>query len=276
MLELKLKNGRYFIEESDAELDQSAIVNDALVREMGWDDPIGKRLGFPVEGFEEGDKYVVGVIEDFHISSLHSEIEPLIIGRRSFRDFDIYSLDEGELIRENLLVRYAGNDLQATLAVIESTISRYAPNYVLDYELVSDKVEDQYLDDVYQMALFGLFAVVSILLSCLGIFGLMSFTMERRSKELSIRRIIGATLLQISNLLAKEYILLLLAVAIPASILAYLLIQDWLSLFAYYARVNLWAFVLATAVIAALTYCVISIRLLTLARSNLADELRYE
>lgn len=210
-LDIKLLAGRSFSEEMGDDY-AKVIVNEATVELMGLKEPIGH-----VIGLNEGSE-IVGVVENFHYGSIRNTIEPLI-----FRC---------EQNGRNILVRIKAGSEKATLERLKQQYEAYLPGYSFEFSFLDDDYQALYEAEQKVSALSWYFACLAIMISCLGLFGLATFTAERRRKEISIRRVLGASSLRIVKLLSRDFtqtVMIAILIALPIS---YLLARSWLSSFA--------------------------------------------
>jgi putative ABC transport system permease protein len=238
--------------------DGEAIVNRAALREMDWQEP-EEALGEEVGGAE-----IVGIVEDFHIRSLHQEIEPLLMVQ-PWQD------RAGQLI-----LRIRGDDVPATLAELEQTWKRLNSEHPFEVSFLRDELNDLYERERHAAQAFGLFSGLSILIACLGLFGLAALNAERRTKEIGIRKVLGASIRSILGLFFRDVAVLVcvaFALAIPV---AYLASQRWLEDFAYRVDVGPAVFALAGAAALLIALASTGAHAARAALKNPADSLRYE
>lgn len=258
-LQIPLVAGRSF---SDAFRTDSAafVINEAALATYGWtpEDALGKQLernGRPGT--------IIGVVPDFHFTSLHRVIEPLVLA---------YSPTEFSEVG----LRIRGENIRETLNFLAATWSTLAPDLPFTYTFLDDKVAQLYTDEQKLGQLFGLFAGLAILIACLGLFGLASFMAEQRTKEIGIRKVLGATLYSIVLLLTKDFSKLVVLAFILASPIAYLIMEQWLADFAYRTHIGLMTFVIAGVAALAIAWLTVSYQSIRAALGNPIDALRYE
>jgi len=263
---MKLAAGRDFSKKLLTDVGTAMIVNEAFVRTMGWSEPLGKRIN---------NGRVIGVIEDFNFKSLQYPMEPFAL--HPFED-DFTNVPEIQrpFVTRLLVLNIAGEDIGQTLRFIGQTYAKFDPVHPFEYKFVDDSLNELYTSEQQLMRLIGVFAVICIFIACLGLFGLAAFTTEQRTKEIGIRKVIGASTGQIILLLSKNTLLLILAGAVLASALAYLAINEWLAGFAYRAPINPLVFVIATAVAALVAFLTIALQSYGTVRGDPVDALRYE
>ncbi len=241
------------------------LLNEAAAKTLEWDTPIGKRLAFEFSD-EVYQSPVVGVVKDFHFESFHHRIQPLIL--RVFRQ------DAG--FRRKLAVRIRPEDIAGTLTFLESKWHGLAPEYPLEYTFLDETLAQQYQAERRLETLGGTFTLLAILIACLGLFGLASFTTLQRTKEIGLRKVLGASTEQVVLLVSTDFIKLVVIAFLVAAPVAYLVMTRWLETFAHRVDVSLATFVLAgfiVFVLACLTVCYQSIKA---ALTNPVETLRYE
>ncbi len=240
------------------------LINEAAVKALDWEDPLGKHLvqiGATQSGAFNGE--VVGVLKDFHFASLHQEIGALTV--RVF---------EGPL--PFIAVRIRPDDIPGVLSFMEEKWRTFAPDQPFEYSFL-----DQDFDALYQAEqrlgkIFIAFAIFAILIACLGLFGLASFTAEQRTKEIGVRKVLGASVPQLVVLLSKEFTLLVVIAFVIAAPLSFFAMKDWLAAFAYHANIGLEIFVLAGVLALVIAWLTVSYQSIRAAMANPVDSLRYE
>jgi putative ABC transport system permease protein len=263
----EIVNGRDFDPGFSTDRQEGMIVNETLVRFMEWDDPIGKSI---TQG-SHTDARVIGVVKDFNYASLHNKIEPMLI--RMIRSPEIGPPGTTPGI---LLVRLKGQSLTDTMAWLEDRWNRFNPNRPFVFSFLDESLDRLYDADLRQNRLVKIFSHICIIISLLGLLGLCSFTSLKRTKEVALRKVLGASAGQIVLILLREIfslIVIAIVIAIPISLL---FIDMWLGNFAYKTLINpllLFAAALGAILVAFITASYHSIKV---ARTNPADNLRYE
>lgn len=261
-LEIKILAGRNF--DPDIASDQNAcLVNKKALELFGWEDAIGKKLE-AVDLKLKGK--VIGVTENFHYASLHSEVEPLVI----------YPVEFFPQAFNYILVNFESGTRDEVMAYVQENWTKHASDIPLDYTILGDDWQTLYIDDVNKAQVFGLFAFASVLLSILGLFGLTYFTLDRRSKEVSVRKVLGASISNIFVLVAIDFLKLILLSNLLAWPLAYIASNRWLQEFAYRIDIGLLTFILSSAAVFLIAIATISLQTLKLALINPAERLKYE
>jgi putative ABC transport system permease protein len=235
---LTMKEGRAFYTNSMADT-ASVLLNEEAVKRMGLKNPVGQLLQMPA-----GAATVVGVIKDFHFESLHNPIAPSIIMCRPQWTWNVY-------------VRTDGKDIQKTIAGIEQVYKTMAPGFVFDYNFQDKEYERLYRSETQTGTLVNWFAFFAIFISCLGLLGLTAYTVERKTKEVGIRKVLGASVSSIVLLMSKQFIWLVLIAVVIAAAPAYYFMNNWLGNYAY--RISLGWPVFALAGIIAVVIAVLTI-----------------
>lgn len=271
---IEVTRGRAFSEDRSNDETKSWMVNETLVRKMGWDEPIGKLIG---NGPNQGT--VIGVTADFHYAPLHSEIGPVLI-RPTILNYENYPEALRPLDDHEIFITITGEDVAETLNVIEETIRQFDPGHVFNPSFLDVRLEELYGSERNLMELTEIFAGICIFLSAMGLFGLASFNTQQRNKEIGVRKILGASSPQIVVLLCKNAIVLIAVAAIPAIILSSLTMTNWLARFAYQAEPGLLGaalpYIIAIFLVAFVALLTIVLQSLKTAQSNPVEALRYE
>ena len=257
-LKIEMAEGRSFSKEFPTDMTTSFIVNEEVVKIMDKESVVGERFNF-----QGRNGTIVGVMKNFHFQSVRSTIEPLAVSI-----FPEYF--------QVMLIRFAAGDLTASTEYLEDIWKRIVPNYPLEFTFLDERVDQMYRTEERIGTLLKYFAVLAVLIACLGLFGLASFTAEQRTKEIGIRKILGASAPKITIMLCKEFFILVLvsnAVAIPAS---YFLMRNWLQGYAFRTDLNGVVFLAAMAGALSIALITVSFQAVRAALANPADSLRYE
>ncbi len=261
MYGFRLKEGRNFSEFIMSDIDRAVIVNELAVTQIGNDTLINSRLDIEI-----GDKkaLVVGIVEDFHLSSLYEPMEPVVIFPGNFYDFNWISV---KIMKQNI---------DETVDYIGDVVKEILPNQAFEYFFLDDHLENLYRNEKIMGQVFVIFSLFTVLIACLGLFGLVSFTAEERTHEIGVRKILGATVPNIVTLLLRDFARLILIANVVSWPLGYFIMEKWLQDFAYRIEIDLGIFIFActsTYIIALLT---VSFQTIKAAITNPADSLRYE
>lgn len=243
---------------------QAILINETAARQFGWENPIGKTIDQPVPDTDQKvTKTVVGVVQDFHSESLHKRIRPLYIEYET-ANFRYISLKLKPLI------------ISDTLAFLRKKWKQFDPAQAFDYFFLDEAFGRQYKADEKLAQIFSSFTLLAIFIACLGLFGLASFTAEKRTKEIAIRKALGASVSQIILLLSKEFTRWVLVANFIAWPLAYLVMNKWLQNFAYRINLGLGTFVLSALLALQIALMTVGFQAIRAARANPVDALRYE
>lgn len=259
-LNIEFVAGRNFSKEYGSDSSAAVIVNEAMVKRMNWDNAIGKKFRLGV-----GDTLpvynVIGVVKDFHQQSLYNPISPLLF-TPNFNN-------------RVVLVKVEG-DLRAGIDYVASVWDEIFPGLPFEHEFVDESFMEQYEADQLRGRLFLGFSLMTILIACLGLLGLASYTAEQRTKEVSIRKVLGANTGGLVGLLVRDFVLLVVIAALPAFGTAYYFMNEWLQTFEYHANLNVLIFVGVLLGIMAITVITTGYHALKAASSNPAEKLKYE
>jgi putative ABC transport system permease protein len=231
-LGIKMARGRNF--SGPADTTRSIVVNEAMVKQFGWTEPIGKRVKFP--GDTSGNYLeVVGVFKDFNQKSLYNPIAPLLL----------FYGPNGNVIQ--LKVNPAS--LSASIAKVETIWKKYFPQLPFEYKFLDDDFNSQYAADQKRGKIFAAFSLLTIVITCLGLLGLTAFTTQQKQKEISIRRVMGASIWQVVSLITRNYLWLSLIAAAIAFPLAWYFMHNWLKVFPYNPGLSLLPFIVSALII---------------------------
>ena len=234
-LGIKLVEGRNFSYSLAADTQGTAIVNQTLVRKLNLKNPIGKKI---TNGY--GHYTIVGVVQDFNYESMRGNIEPIVLNFGFSPSI--------------VTVKVGGTDMKNTLTNITNLWKKYSPDQPIRYTFLDEQFANMYADIQRTGSIFTTFAVLAIIIACLGLFALSAFMAEQRSKEIGIRKVLGATVSNITALLSIDFVKLVLIAIVIASPIAYYGMNKWLQDFAYKVPLSWWIFALAgfTAILIAL------------------------
>jgi len=260
-LGLELLAGRGFPETWTEAQGYVYVINEHALQILGWkkEEAIGKWMNLPANRMGR----VVGVVKDFHFASLHEEIKPLVM-----------FIEPTEFAY--LLVKLRPQDFPNTLAFMRTQWQALAPNSPFDYSFLDRAFESLYRAEQNAGRLLGVFAALAILIACLGLFGLASFTAEQRTKEIGVRKVLGATVVGIISLLSRDYVKLMTIAFALAAPMGYFVMQYWLQNFAYRIDLGFWIFALAGGVALFIALLTVSAQAIKAALANPVEALRYE
>ncbi len=236
--DIQLLQGRTLDKRIATDSTEAYLVNQALVRELGWEAPLGKimdtefRTGSPSLPFEQRRGHIVGVVEDFHFESMHRRIEPMIFMIKPYWYFYIS-------------LKLRPENFDATLAGLENTWAQFFPDVPFEYFFLDENFDRLYQTERAWGQAIGVFSMLSILIACLGLFGLAAFAAEQRIKEIGVRKVLGATTIKITALLSKDFVRLVVIANLLAWPIAWFAMNNWLENFAYRTDVGWWILALA-------------------------------
>ena len=261
LYEIKILAGRDFDKTFGTDHIHGFMINEEAVKTLGWktiENAIGKNI--TMEG-REGQ--VVGVFKDFHFTSLHSEMLPLalVVSPNQFNTFSI---------------RLQGGRFQEGLAIVQKAWTQFFPEKVFEPEFLSESLANNYEAEQRLSDLIGYFALLAILISCFGLFGLATFTAFQKTKEIGIRKVLGASVAGITGLLATEFLKLVLVAIVIASPIAYYFMDRWLSDFAYRIDLQGWMFIAAASVAVTIALLTVGFQSVRAALANPVESLRSE
>lgn len=264
---IELIEGRDFSKRLLTDVGDSFIVNETMVRKMGWDQALRKRIGAGK---------VIGVVKDFHYSPLRNSLEPIFL--RRFTGTQNITGENRQMVIRYLVLNLAGEGIFQTLNFLEEKFAEFDPKHPFEFEFLDDSLNELYDNEQRLMSLTGIFSAVCIFISCMGLFGLAAFTTEQRTKEIGIRKVLGASTWLIITMLARNILLLVLGGAVIASLIAYYAMYEWLIDFAYRININmhLWVFLVSAVVAAAVAFITIALQSFKTAQANPINAIRYE
>ncbi|MBD0294771.1 MAG: ABC transporter permease, partial [Flavisolibacter sp.] len=233
------------------------ILNETAIREAGIKDPVGKRFKL-----HETEGTIIGVVKDFHLASLRQRINPAIFYYKP--------------ANERMYIRTTGKEAPQAITAAERLWKQYNPAFPFEYTFLDQTYDELYKTEQRTRLLFNVFAVVAILISCLGLLGLATYTAQVRTKEIGIRKVLGATVVNIIHLLAKDFILLVVIAIVVASPITWWAMNDWLQDFTYRIKIEWWMFLLAAVLVTMIALLTISFQAVRAALTNPVKNLRTE
>jgi len=264
---MQLVKGRDFDINMGTDKTEAVIINEAAVKELGWeDDPIGKKIqyGFDLDGDPGRILKVIGVVKDFHYRSLHNKVEPII-------------LFISEVSRFILNVRVKEDKLKETLAFMEEKWNDFGAGRPFEYTMLTEIMDEMYEAEKKLSTLFQIATALTIFIALLGLLGLSSFIAEQRTKEIGIRKVVGASVGNIMSMLSKEFVVLILVGFVLAVPVAWWRLDIWLKdSFVYYTDISWVTFLYAGLLAFAIGIVTISYHILRAATGNPVDAIKYE
>jgi putative ABC transport system permease protein len=259
-MKIRLKEGRLFDENMSTDIFESVIVNETFVDEMGWDQAIDKKIKFNNREYN-----IIGVVEDFHYNYFYSYIRPVVFRLTESENFNyiVAKVKEGKTAQTNEFLQAAWSRL-----IPLEPYSAFYQAEVFDFNLYEEERMGE---------LFGIFAFIALIISCMGLFGLVSINIAKRKKEIGIRKALGADIRNIFILLNRPYFIMLLISTILAAPVSYLLVKSAMdSVHQYHIEISVIHFIITLGVILLTALLSAFMFVLKAARSNPVDSLRYE
>jgi len=259
---LRMVDGRGFSREFATDSSLNAyVINEALAREIGWDSPVGKR--FKVWSADH-EGTVIGVMKDFNYLSLKQKLEPIALTLLP------------QLRLSTVSLRIRPENTAATLKYIEDTWARFEPDIPFEYSFLDQEFNRLYESDRMLGRLSGIFSLLAVFIACLGLLGLITYAAESRTKEIGIRKVLGASVKDIVLLLSQEFIWLLCLAILIAWPVAWYMINRWLENFAYRIEIGWMTFLLGGVIALVIAALTVSYQAVKAATANPVDALRYE
>ncbi|MDR0231033.1 MAG: ABC transporter permease [Dysgonamonadaceae bacterium] len=256
VMNIRLTDGAFPLE---ASADKYCLLNETAVREMQLqEDPLNQIINFNNQSYT-----VSGIVRDFHFESLSQPILPMILicSKANYNNFYIRTTTQGT---------------KSALASIETMWKKYCPNLIFSYSFLDENFERLYEADIQMGKLLYIFAFIAIMISCLGLFGLVTFTAETKTKEIGIRKVLGASVGNIINMLSKEFLILVGIAMLIAFPLAYYWLNNMLQDYAYRISIGWWIFVLAGLITIVLTLLTVGFQALKAATANPVKSIKTE
>ena len=262
LYDLEISAGRSFSLDHTTDSISAFIVNESALKDFGWtdtEDAVGREFNWGLGG----KGAIVGIIKDFHFMPLKESIKPMVmhIYPRWFRFIS---------------VKVNTNDIAGTLGFLEKSLSSVFPGHPFDYYFLATEFDLQYKAEERMEKIFGTFSVLAIAIACLGLFGLVSFTAEQRTKEIGIRKVLGSTASGILLLLSKDFLRLIAYSNIIAFPFAYYAVHTWLQNFDCRIAISIWTFIYAGIIVLTISLVTVSFHSVKAALTNPVDSLKYE
>lgn len=252
---MRIAEGRNFSQEFPTDK-QAVLVNQALIREVGWENPIGRKLI---------DSPIIGIIEDFHFDTLHKSIEPAAF----YQGDDFF----GGI---NIGIRIQPDDTDITLSQIKNIFAQVTAGWPFDFYFLDDAYDQLYRNEQRLAAMIGYLEGLAILLGCMGLFGLATHAAQRRSKEIGIRKVLGASVFSIMRMMSREFLVLVVISNVFAWPLGYYFLQKWLQGYAYRCAFGIEIFMLAGMATLLIALAAVGLQTVRASLANPVDSIRYE
>ena len=254
-----MASGRYFSERFPTDATSGVVINETLAEKLGWEEPVGKQLD--ISGETENAR-VIGVLKDFHFESFHHPIESLVL----------YMAPRYEMIS----VRVEGGNMAEVLSFLEGQWKQFDETYPFEYTFLDEAASVRYQTERQLMQTLLLFSVLAIFIACMGLFGLAAFSAQQRTKEIGIRKAVGASVSSLVGLLSSDFVMLVGIAFLVSTPLSYISVSRWLEGFAFRIEVPWWVFLAAGILALTVTLVTVSYHSIKLAIANPVKALRYE
>ena len=264
-MEIEVISGRNFSREFPGDQSGSMLVNETLLKQLEWQDPIGKRVFMTdVDGeeFIQVPYQIIGIVRDFHFESLHRPLEPLLL--KMPRDIGCLSL------------KIANTDIPELLNSIEAIWKNMEPTRPFDYFFLDDTFDKLYRSEQKLAEIFFAFSGIAIFIACLGLFGLVSYTAEQRTKEIGIRKVLGASVSSLFLMMSRDFMKWVVLANLVAWPLTYWAMKNWLGNFAYHVSPGIWIFLFSGILTLLIAIGTVSLHTIRIAHANPVNSLRYE
>ena len=263
-MQVKMVSGRVFSKDMSTDKDRVLLINEALAKKEGWATPVGKKIQMGTDSAGDPKIYeVAGVMKDFNIYSLQRTIEPLIV-----------KLPLSGMDRDNVYVRLNSRNTVAGIQYVESVFREFDSANPFEYSFLDENFSRQYNAEKLQGKLLMAFTILAIIVACLGLFGLITFTAEQRRKEIGIRKVLGSSVSRIVLLLANDLMKLVVIAILIATPLAWLAMNKWLEDFAYRIELSSGVFIVAGIIALAIALVTVSFQAIKAAMENPVKSLR--
>lgn len=259
---LALTGGRSFSRELVADTGGAFMINEKAAALFGWDSPLGRMMEYPGQ---QKRGQVVGILKDFNFASLHAPVEPLVV-----------SLSVNPQYFKNIAVRLKTRERHETLQAIEQTWKAVLPGRPFEYYFLDENFRNLYQSEAKLRTIVATFTVIGIVIACMGLFGLVTLSVEKRTKEIGIRKVVGASAGGIVGMIAGDFLKLVLLANLIAWPAAYYGMNGWLQDFAYRTDVSPWIFAVTGAATLALAFLTLAVQAIRAATANPVKSLRYE
>jgi putative ABC transport system permease protein len=265
---LEVVEGRKFLETAMTDR-EGLIINEAAQDVLKWEDPVGKKLD--IKYIRQGEDFsgrVIGVVKDFNLRTLHHRIEPLVMFVSDKNNVDY--------LVSYISLKIDSSRIPETLEFLRKRWADMESGELFEYTFLDERIERQYQAEQKAMQLITTFSLMAVLIACFGLYGLSSYMAEAKTKEIGIRRVLGASVPGITLMLSKEFLKWILLASVIAIPVAYLAGQKWLQSFAFRIDLGIWIFVFSSVLAMIIAFLTISYQSIKAATANPVHSLRYE
>jgi putative ABC transport system permease protein len=262
---MKLIQGRNFSKDMPSDKDAAAIINQTQMEYLGYSDAIGKRVQYQTGNDSTIYRKIIGVVKDFHSTSLLHKIEPMVM---------LMPPEDKE--RDNLYIKIAKGQAVAGMAFVKNTYDKFDPNNQSDFHFLDDNFNRQYVAEQKQEKLSLIFTILAFSISCLGLLGLVIFIAAQRKKEIGVRKVLGASVTSVMVMLSKDFGKLVTIAALIAFPISWFAMERWLQDFAYRIEIKWWMFLLSGGIAVVIALITVSFQAIKAATVNPVKSLRTE
>jgi putative ABC transport system permease protein len=255
---IQISSGRFFSSQLPTDTANSIVINEAMVKYLNWKDPIGKQL----EIYEARKGRVIGVMKDFNFASLREAVQPLCI---ILKDNPLY-----------VSVKLKAGSIQSALANIQKQWKQLDNESPFDYFFIDEQLNKFYQSDERLLSVLSIFASLAIFIACMGLFGLSIYTAKQRTKEIGIRKVLGATVANVTLMLSKDFLKLIVIASVIAFPIAWWAMNNWLDDFAYRVQISGWVFLFTALAVVIIALITVSFQAIKTAIANPIKSLRTE
>jgi len=259
-LGFEMVEGRFFSRDFPSD-SNAVVINQAAVEELGWENPLEEKI-INFNGEQPQRMNVIGVTNNFNFESLKLNVRPLVL----------QLTNEGNI----LYARFSGTEMKSVIESMQTNWDKLAPGEPLQYSFLDEDFDALFRAEQRLGQVFTIFTVVAIFIACLGLFGLAAFMAEQRTKEIGVRKVMGASIFGITTLMSKEFAKLVLIAFVLAIFPAYYVMDQWLNDFANRVDIDIWVFVISGVSAFVIAWLTVSYQSLKAARINPVKSLRYE
>jgi len=260
---VKIIAGRNFSEEFSGDFPNAMVINEKMVKSLGLQNPqdaIGKSYFISINEYKPE---IIGVVKDFNSSSLHNEItsQVFMTNPNWFKEF---------------IIKVKSENISSTINGVKELWAKFFPQYPFEYNFLDESIDKMYKSEEKYSRVISTFSVVALFIACLGLFGLASFVTELRKKEIGIRKVLGASVNNIIQIISCEFAILVMIANIIAWPVAYYFMNKWLQDFAYRIEMNWWIFILSGGIALLIAFVTVSFQAIKAATTNPIESLKYE
>jgi len=262
LYDLKLLAGKWYSRSNPNDTSLNIVVNESLLQKIGIQNP-KDAIDKYMKVFGSDHARIIGVVDDFHLNSLHHNISPVVF--MPFKPFFV-----------QLHIKTNGVEFHKLKPVLKKAWEEVYPEYFFSYEILEDLIKDRYSAEQRTSDIIKIFALIAIIIACLGLYGLVSFMLVQRTKEIGIRKALGASVPSLIILVSKRFLKLIIISCLLAWPIAYYLMNNWLKNYAYKIEIKFWVFLVAGMLLLLITFFTIFYQALKVSQTNPVDVLKYE